>query len=105
MTARVRFSNGQVVQYNSATKILHTDSGQAKLLNADDNILATIQPGADCVIEWVTPCSVEWPGKSIKHLAQEIRERGRQLNWSDMGELVDLKRYLDGFDARSRRWK
>lgn len=105
MTARVRFSNGQVVQYNSANQIEHHNSGSIILKTSEGYVTATIPAGSDCIVEWVHPCSVEWPGKSIESLSKEIRARGKHLSYTDNCHLADLKRYLDGFDARRRCWK
>lgn len=106
MTARVRFSNGQVVQYNGASKIEHAAGGQTILKDQNSFIIATIPAGADCAVEFVHPCSVTWPGKDLEGMVKTIKELGRETcTYSDSHHLAELKKYLEGFDARRRCWK
>lgn len=106
MTARVRFANGQVVQYNSASKVEYSPSGIIVLKDANNFIQAQVPPGSDCVVEWVHPCSVTWPGKDLEGMVRAIKELGRDTcTYSDSLRLAELKKHLEGFDARRRCWK
>jgi hypothetical protein len=96
----------RALQYNACNRIFHMDSGLIKLCDQSDNLLATVAAGSDAIVEFVHPCSVEWKGEGIPAMLKAIEGRGKTgLSWSEHCALADLKRYLDGFDARSKRWK
>jgi len=105
MTARVRFSNGQVVQYNSACKRIAEPGGQTILRDSNDVLVAVIPPGCNAVVEFAHPCSVEWRGKDLEALVKGIKDLGRPTTYHDSLRLVELKKHLEGFDARRRVWK
>jgi hypothetical protein len=105
---RVRFPNGQCLQYNDATRATIQGNGSIEFLRTGSDsrlyIEAFIAPGTDCIVEYARPCSVEnpiselTPNKAIAYLQENIREASHY-------HVRDLKKLLQDFDTRRMVWK
>jgi len=102
----VRFPTGISLRFNDANYCIRSGTGEyADLYTAKDGAWVAQVPSS-CVIEIRQPCRV-WnaitdPSEAVEWLVKLIDERHSSLK---MYELADLKRALDAFDARGKRWK
>lgn len=107
---RVRFPNGQMVQYNNANYLVWgTRDYPFHRMYADKdqkNIQAAVP--VDCIIEWVNPCKIENPlvGKTAESALDMMIESVRTLKgWGFADRLKTLKKIMSGYDAKRSRWK
>jgi len=102
----VRFPTGFSLRFNGANYCVRSISGEfADLYTAKDGAWIAQVPSS-CVIEVHQACrawnAITDSSEAIEGLVKLIDERHTSLKGY---ELADLKRALDAFDARRRRWK
>ena len=105
---RVRYPNGQCLKYKKAQNVVY--SSHAWELRADDGEwIASVQLSAGAIVEAVFPCEVSNPiadigseqalKRSVEVLQmQRIPPRSRR-------DILEIKRLLRNFDARTGSWK
>lgn len=103
---KVRFPNGQCVQYNNVVNWELATNG-VHLKNRDKNIEAYVPYASGAIIEWVTPRRIDNPvvGLTDDAALDLILKHGRELRTYDQREkLSRLKRLLSKFNMRYQRW-
>lgn len=104
---RVRFPNGQCVQYNSATDTRRDTCGGTEIVRKEGEArywVAYIPAGTDCLVEWVMPCSVTNPIAELKpdSALKTVMQHLRALPGYDVKR---LKLALRDFNAKQRCWR
>jgi len=106
---RVRYPNGQVIQYNDATTLKRTSDGWGIYARKgeDKDLVCFIQNSAGAIVEWVTPCKVENPianvtgVKALQYVLDHIEELSKYPGETLMKQ---LKQKLQKYSTRSGRW-
>jgi hypothetical protein len=105
---RVRFPNGQCVQYNDATDVEFHSNGEIRILHVKEAKrwwLASVAPGSHCIIEWQTPCAVTNPVAREMTPESALALVTRHLRTLPSYKIRDLKVALQNFNARRHIWK
>ena len=107
---RVRFPNGQVVQYNDANHLTHgADVWHLwKKTGEQKEWVASIPPSTGCIVERVMPCSVSNPIAELtdRKALERVLERLRSYSgYEEGGMLAKLKMALKDFNSTKRAWK
>lgn len=109
---RVRYPNGQVIQYNEATTLLREQNGWGIYANhgkKNERLFAYVQNSAGVIVEWATPCKVENPllnvtgEKAVKYVIAHAEEISK--TWEGARLLKTLKKELARYTPRSGKWK
>ena len=106
---RVRYPNGAVVQYNTATRLYRGAHGYelyTALKEKGGTWVASIQASSGAIIEpcSVAPCSVVGPSMSTVDLVNHVVSLCLQRGLSAL-DLIALKRAVRDFNAKTGRWK
>lgn len=105
---RVRFPNGQCIQYNDVVDVEWQTNGGAHLLSRDAAgkrwINAQLAPGTQAVLEWVRTCAVSNPitGATPEQAVATVKQHLRTLPTRLVKE---LKLSLRPFNAKRHTWK
>ena len=106
---RVRFPNGQCIQYNDVSEVEWQNNAALELIRKDASgkrwMVAVIAPGTQFLYEWAQPCAITNP--VARELSPEsaldlVKKHLRSINTD---KIKDLKLALRSFNARRHRWK
>lgn len=96
----VRFPNGQAIRYNNLTWV-HWQADGTALLKKDEKSPWYVHVPRECIIEFISPCSVSnpllSPQESIDMVVANVREM-------PAGKLRELKTLLEKFNRHTYRW-
>lgn len=104
---RIRFPNGQCIQYNDATEHDQLANGDTQIVRVTEGKrfwVALITKGTSCVIEHVQPCLVTNPLQS-QAPATAFKTVMQHLRTLPAHQVRELKNALRDFNARSRAWR
>ena len=115
MALTVRLPSGRTVTYRTANYVEYGDRGWLLWTSKEDkeedkagSFVALIQPSAGAIVEYVPSWQVDVNAAGIEEsldgVLALVRERICPSNEFRSG-LVELKRLLRDFDARTRSWR
>jgi len=105
---KIRFPNGQVVQYNDANYLTHGEGGWRIWQKGTDGkevrVFALIQPAAGVLVEFTSPCAVSNPitGQTPEAALEIVKQHLRTL---PVHKVAGLKQQLCAFNARRHTWR
>lgn len=106
---KVRFPNGQCIQYNDATGI-NVVTGGTEIIRKDKTTgtnywVAFLPAGSGCLVEWVNPCAVSNPVAREMTPESALALVRKHLRTLRCDLVAALKQDLCAFNAKRRTWK
>jgi hypothetical protein len=107
---RVRFPNGQCIQYNDATCINIDAHGGTEILRRDKATgqnfwVAYLPEGTHALVEWVQPCAISNPIARELSPDSALELVKRHLRTLPGHKVKALKLELANFNARRCAWR